>query len=249
MSEEMISKINEVITNYFNTNKDTEWIPIKTIMADLVLEGVFVKDVKKGMPFRKVLTTLHFAKELSKIPSVHAEKKEEAIYWYLVREGGKFTPKESSNLPAQNPNKKVHILNSDDTYLIELCDQLLKEVSRKQFTFDDLLGDFHKDKISQTKLPLDAYYTSLNLVIEVVNKKSTPPKKGKDKSQKLTVSGVTREEQRKVYQERKSAYLAENNIKLFEINFALFETNDQNKLVRTKDNDEALLKELLKSVL
>jgi hypothetical protein len=98
-------------------------------------------------------------------------------------------------------------------------------------------------------LPLDAYYMSLNLVIEVVNKTSTPPKKGKDKSQKLTVSGVTRAEQRKVYQDRKSAYLAENNIKLFEINFALFETNDLNKLVRTKDNDEALLKELLKSVL
>jgi hypothetical protein len=249
MSEEMISKINEVITNYFNTNKDTEWIPIKTIMADLVLAGVFAKDVKKGMPFRKVLTKLHFAKELSKIPAVHAEKKEEAIYWYLVREGGKFTPKESSNLPPQNPDKKIQILNNDDTYLIELCDKLLNEVSRKQFTFDDLLGDFHKDKTSQTKLPLDAYYMSLNLVIEVVNKTSTPPKKGKDKSQKLTVSGVTRAEQRKVYQDRKSAYLAENNIKLFEINFALFETNDLNKLVRTKDNDEALLKELLKSVL
>ena len=47
MSEEMISKINEVITNYFNTNKDTEWIPIKAIMADLVLAGVFAKSFDK----------------------------------------------------------------------------------------------------------------------------------------------------------------------------------------------------------
>lgn len=249
MNEEMIVKLNEVIAKYFEANPNTEWIPVKQIMPDLVAAGIFKKDVKKGMPLRKVLVALNKANELNKIPFVHAENKNEAIYWYLVREGGKFTPKESSNLPPQNPNKATERASKDDDYLIALCDEILNKTSHKQFTFDELLGDYHKDKTSRTKLPLDAYYEDMSLVIEVVNKKSIPPKKGYDKSQKLTVSGVTREEQRVIYQKRKKAFLEGKDIKVFEINFALFEVNENNRLVRNKDNDTALLKDLLGEIL
>lgn len=241
----MIAKINDVIGNYFAQHPDKEWIPVKSIMPDLVKAGVFNKDVKKGMPFRKVLLALNSAGELDKIPFVHAEKKEESIYWYLVREGGKFQAKESTNLPPKNPKKEYEKGIKDNDYLIELCDQILNKKSQKQFTFNDLLGDFHKDGISRTKLPLDAYYKEMNLVVEVVNKKSSTLQKDIDKSQKLTVSGVTREEQRKIYQERKRTFLEEKEIKVFEINFALFETDEENRLIRSETNDLALLKELL----
>ena len=245
----MIAKINDVIGRYFDAHSDKEWIPVKSIMSDLVKAGVFNKDVKKGMPLRKLLYALKRAGELDKIPFVHAEKKEESIYWYLVREGGKFTAKESTNLPPKNPNKEKEKSIKDDDYLIELCDDILNKKSQKQFTFDDLLGDYHKDGISQTKLPLDAYYQDINLVVEVVNKRSVVLKNTIDKSQKITVSGVTREEQRKVYQERKRTFLEEKDVKVFEINFALFETDESNRLIKNKENDKALLKELLKDVL
>lgn len=248
MNNKIIDQLNDAIKTFFESNPDKEWIPVKEIMPELVKAGIFKKDVKKGMPFRKVLVALNKADELDKIPFVHAEKKNEAIYWYLVREGGKFTAKESSNLPPQNPNKENDRSIQDDDYLIALCDEILNKTSKKQFTFDDLRGDYHKDKITRTKLPLDAYYSDLSLVIEVVNKKSIAPKNGRDKSQKLTVSGVTREEQRKIYQERKRTFLEDKNIKVFEINFALFDTNEQNRLVRNQENDTALLKDLLNEV-
>ena len=53
-----VSKINEAVAAYFEANPKTEWIPAKEMMPDLIKMGLFSKDVKKGLPLRKVLRFL-----------------------------------------------------------------------------------------------------------------------------------------------------------------------------------------------
>ena len=97
MGKEIVSQINEVVSAYFVENPEKEWIPAKAIMPSLIKAGVFIKDVKKGLPLRKVLRSLDQDKALDSIPLVHAERNEDTIYWYFVREGGSYTPKEAIN--------------------------------------------------------------------------------------------------------------------------------------------------------
>lgn len=55
------------------------------------------------------------------------------------------------------PTKRDH---SDEAYILDICDTLLKQKGLRQHRFDFLRGD------SGVKLPVDAYYPTLNLVIE-----------------------------------------------------------------------------------
>ena len=97
MTEEIIEQINTVIAEYFNTNTSVDWIPAKEIMPALVKAGVFRKDEKSGMPLRKVLRALDEIDGLEQIPFVHPQRIDKNTYWYLVREGAQYTPKEVIN--------------------------------------------------------------------------------------------------------------------------------------------------------
>ena len=59
---------------------------------------------------------------------------------------------------------------SDESYVIDLCDEVLKQKAFRQHRFDFLKGD------SGTKLPVDAYYSSLNLVIYKLHSYTSPDK-------------------------------------------------------------------------
>lgn len=67
---------------------------------------------------------------------------------------------------------------SDESYVIDLCDEVLRQKALRQFRFDFLRGD------SGTKLPVDAYYPSLNLVIEFKEKQHTEEVKFFDKNKR-----------------------------------------------------------------
>jgi hypothetical protein len=248
MNEVIIKKINEVVANFFEENEHKEWIPIKDIMQDLVEAEVFTKDVKKGMPFRKVLRALDKAKELDKIPAIHAERKDQAIYWYLVRDGKEFIEKETTNRSSENKEKKAKTIN-DEAYIMNICDELLLQPSVRQFTFENLLGDYHKDGESRTALPLDAYYEEKKLVLELINKRSPAPKKGVDKGKRRTVSGVNRQEQRLKYQLRKQEFLKKEEINLIEFDYASFEVDEDLQLVRDENKVKTVLEKLLKAFL
>ena len=83
MGKEIVSKINEVVVAYFVENPKTEWIPAKAIMPSLIKEGVFIKDVKKGLPLRKVLRSLDQDNALDSIPLLHAERNENSTLLVL----------------------------------------------------------------------------------------------------------------------------------------------------------------------
>lgn len=127
---------------------------------------------------------------------------------------------------------------SDESYIIDLCDEVLKLKALRQHRFDFLKGD------SGTKLPVDAYYPSLNLVVEFKERQHTEEVKFFNKRQ--TVSGVGRGEQRKLYDQRRREVLPKQGIKLVELDYSDFENTRGKKLVRDKENDLKVIIKILK---
>lgn len=243
MSTNSIAQINDVIAEYFKTHSE-DYIPVKDIMPALINAGIFTKDTKKGLPFRKILRTLDQEDSLDKIPFVHAERIEKNTYWYLVREGAKYAPKEATATLSKKQLAIRKRVNSDEHYILNLCDELLNDSASRQHRFPFLLGDFHKDKISRTKLPVDGYYQTLNLVIEYRVKHSKEDV-DIDKAEVKTTRRVTIDAQRKIYDLRKRDVLERKNINLIEINYYAFEYDSDMNIVRNKNKDIEIVKGLI----
>ncbi|WP_052158192.1 hypothetical protein [Lacinutrix jangbogonensis] len=244
-NEDKVTQINKVIENYFNTHTDKDWIPAKDIMSDLIKAGVFTKDQKKGLPLRKVLRALDKESVLNTIPSVHAERTDTAVFWYLVREGTLFPENKAISTISKKERSKEKRENSDEFYILDLCDELLKEKASRKHTFDSLLGDMHKKGKTRTKLPLAAFYEDANLVIEFLEKQN---KSGLqlEKLDVMTVSGITRAEQIIRYNKRRRDVLQKKDINLIEIDYSLFECDNKKNLSRDKGKDVLLLRKILK---
>jgi|JI10StandDraft_1071094.scaffolds.fasta_scaffold67860_2 hypothetical protein len=127
-------------------------------------------------------------------------------------------------IEASKPRSK-----SDESYVIDLCDEFLKQKALRQHRFDFLKGD------AGTKLPVDAYYPSLNLVIEFKEKQHTEEVKFFDK--RITANGKTRGEQRKDYDQLRRDVLPEHGISLIELDYSDFKHTSNKKLVRNREED------------
>jgi hypothetical protein len=163
-----IENINQVIEAYFKAHADTTIVPVKELMQEFIAAGVFKKDVKNGKPIRDVLKQLNKSNELAQIPYAHAMQNGDDTYWY-------FVPKDAerpTQLYKQEPISEERLelenkrLLSDKYYVMNLCDEALKQKAKRQKRFDFLVGDLHKDGKTRTQLPVDAFYHDLNLVIE-----------------------------------------------------------------------------------
>ncbi len=227
-----IEKINNVVSTYFEENPNEKWIPAKKIMKSLIQEGVFTKDVKNGLPLRKVLRKLDAENQLDKIPLLHAERVHENTYWYFVKEGEKYESDQTINPITKKERGAFHIKNSDEFYLVNLCNQVLNKKASRKHTFDNLLGNMHKKGKGRTKLPLAAYYEDLKLAIDFKGKK---------------VDSEAREEQLRIYGLRKKEVLDRKKIKYLIINFTDFECDDNQKLIRNEAQDLSVLKQVLKN--
>lgn len=118
--------------------------------------------------------------------------------------------------------------------------EVLNLTGFRQHKFDFLLGD------AGTKLPVDIYYPTLNLVIEYRETQHVNPVKHFDKPDKITVSGVSRGEQRKLYDQRRRDVLPQNKIQLIEINYYDFTYDSKNRIVREREKDLNLVTKMLK---
>ena len=98
--------------------------------------------------------------------------------------------------------------NSDEHYVIDLCDEILGLKASRQHTFDFLRGDGEPGR----KLPVDAYYPNLKLVVEYKERQHTESVAFFNK--KTTVSGVSRDEQRRIYDQRRRNVLPKHGIQL-----------------------------------
>lgn len=239
MSEENLKKINEAISHYFDTNTSVDWIPAKTIMPALIEAGIFTKDKKKGLPIRQVLRALDKESTSTKIPTAYAERGPESVYWYFVRAGKSYTPKEPINPITKKEQSILNIQNSDEFYLVTLCDELLEQKASRKHKFDTVVGNLHKRGKGRTKLPLDAYYKDLKLVIEFFRKNDDVL----DESEQARITQIKR------YGALKKKAILKKNLRLIEINYASFKHDETNKLIRNTAHDMLVLKDLLKDFL
>lgn len=127
---------------------------------------------------------------------------------------------------------------SDESYVIGLCDNVLGRQAIRQQRFDFLCGDPGKNK-NRARLPVDAYYEELGLVVEYWERQHEHPAPFWDR--RITCSGCTRGEQRQMYDQRKREILEGNGIRLVVIKFDHLDHNTQGRLNRnTKQDLEAL---------
>jgi len=244
-TEEKIKMINQVVANYFAKNKQEVKIVAKDLMPEFMEAGIFTSNHRDGLPLRKLLRDLDSKSQLSKIPLLHPERKGRNTYWYFVSN--------SNTIPTTEVHTKPRVKNSifkekkykDEHYVIDLCDEVLNLTASRQHRFDFLLGDVHKDGVTRTKLPVDAYYKELNLVIEYYEKQHTESVAHFDKPDVKTVSGVSRGEQRKLYDQRRKEQLPKNGINLIIIDYTQLSHNGSKDLIRDKEKDIAVLKTIL----
>lgn len=234
-----INEINKTIAYYFEKNSSITKIPAKDLMPEFIKAGIFEKDEKNGLPIRKILRELDQKGKLEMIPYVFADKKATNTNWYFQKESTINIPKaktESSQLQL-----KVTSKNRDEDYVLDLCDEVLKIKGLRQHKFDFLKGD------SGRQLPVDIYYEDLQLVVEYREYQHSNAVKHFDKPDKLTVSGVHRGEQRKIYDKRRRDVLPANKIQLIEIDYTDFEYDMRNKILRDREIDLRTLTNIIKS--
>lgn len=123
---------------------------------------------------------------------------------------------------------------SDESYVIDLCDRILNRRAIRQHRFDFLLGDPGKNG-NRAKLPVDAYYEDLRVVIEYWEGQHEHPAPFWDR--KVTCSGCTRGEQRRIYDLRKREVLGQNGIRLAVLKFDELCHNTRGRLNRLAGQD------------
>lgn len=195
------------------------------------------------MPIRKILRALDAKNQLSLIPFIKAERKESNTNWFFISSDKVLPvyPKEAK-VEREKPENLKGRSGSDEAYVIDLCDEVLNRKASRQHTFDFLRGDPNASGVAKC-LPLDAYYQDLNLVIEFQERQHMEAVKHFDK--RMTVSGVTRGEQRKIYDQRKLNVLLSKGIRVIRISYSDFQYNSSKKLIRDRTIDLNCINTLL----
>jgi len=121
--------------------------------------------------------------------------------------------------------------DSDEFYVIDLCDEVLGREGLRQHRFDFLLGDPSAKTGRQVKLPVDVYYPDFSLVIEYQERQHTEKVPFFDRRQ--TLSGMGRGAQRALYQQRRREVLPRHRINLIEISFSDLPHDRRKRLLRT----------------
>ena len=133
----------------------------------------------------------------------------------------------------------------DAQYIIDICDRVLGTRALREHRFDFLRGDPGRNGRAATKLPVDAYYPTLNLVIEYCERQHTESVPHFDKPDVLTVSGVHRGLQRALYDQRRRDELPKQGITLVELHCSEFRCIRSKRLLRLAVEDEAVIRRRL----
>lgn len=153
----------------------------------------------------------------------------------------------SGVLPSQSPRKKEKSggrADSDESYVIDLCDEVLGERARRQHRFAWLLGDPGASGTRVT-LPVDAYYPDHRLVAEYRERQHDEPVAHFDKPDVLTVSGVHRGEQRRIYDRRREELIPSHGLRLVVIRPGDLASSKRGRLTRERIGDLAVVRAIL----
>jgi len=125
--------------------------------------------------------------------------------------------------------------NSDEAWIIDICDAVLGRKASRQHRFPFLQGDPGPSG-RRSLLPVDAYYHDLRLVIEYHERQHTQRVKLFD--DRVTVSGVPRGEQRRRYDDYRRTLLPRHGYELVIFDYAEFDHTNGGRLVRNSRDRE-----------
>jgi very-short-patch-repair endonuclease len=198
--------------------------------------------VRPGLPLRKLLRTHRIV----------GQRQESNGRWYVdlvsaitspdhndITSEQHVPPRPTGDRPQKSARRQASASQRDEAYVVDLCDELLGQKALRQHKFAFLRGD------AGTRLPVDAYYPDLRLVIEYREPQHTRPNLHFDKPDRLTVSGVHRGEQRALYDQRRRDVLPQHGIDLLEIAYDELSHNAKGRLVRDRASDLRILRQLL----
>lgn len=239
--QQKILTVNSVLQEYFKKHQGETKIPAKDLMPEFVKHGIFPKDHRNGLPIRKLLRDLDKTNQLKNIPFVLAERSPKNTNWFFVRSSKSFDEQSiiKPTKPSKTNSSQIRKQKSDEAYVLDLCDEILGQKASRQHKFDFLKGD------SGRRLPVDAYYGELKLAIEYRERQHSEAVSHFDKPDKMTVSGVHRGEQRKIYDQRRRELLPQNGIRLNEIDYTLFRYHGRKRIVRERKIDLETIRTLL----
>ncbi len=243
--QQKIQAVNFVVRDYFEKHPGETRVPAKNLMPEFVEQNIFPNDHRNGLPIRKLLRDLDKSNQLKSIPFAFAKRGRININWYFVRSSKPFAD-QSIDKPQKTSKKIPSASNrrdSDEAYVIDLCDEIFGQVASRQHKFDFLKGD------SGRRLPVDAYYEELNLVIEYKEHQHSEAVSHFDKPHRMTVSGVHRGEQRKIYDQRRRDLLPENGIKLIEIDYTQFKYDGRKRILRDRERDLEIISDIFNKIL
>jgi len=151
-------------------------------------------------------------------------------------------PTRTSHLGRQ-PNQSAPRGDSDEAWIIGICDEVLGEQSLRQHRFAFLTGD-PGPAGRRSRLPVDAFYPECRLVIEFHEIQHSQAVPHFDKRQ--AVSGLSRGEQRRRYDERRRSLLPEHGINIVIFDYSEFEHTPAGRLLRTS-RDRDVIEQRLRS--
>lgn len=134
--------------------------------------------------------------------------------------------------------------HSDEFYVLDLCDEALGESGLRQHRFPWLLGDPSPKTGRTVALPVDGYWPTQNLVVEFYERQHSEAVPFFDKPARLTVSGVSRGEQRALYDERRRRLIPQLGIRLVILTLDDFQVR-RGKILRDHDRDLEAVAKLL----
>ncbi|MEU2223054.1 hypothetical protein [Streptomyces sp. NPDC018347] len=134
--------------------------------------------------------------------------------------------------------------DSDEAYVIDLCNRILHESALTQHKFDWLLGDPGTNG-RRVKLPVDAYWPGHELVVEYRELQHDQPMPHFDKPDRLTVSGVHRGEQRALYDARRDTEVPAHGLRLIVVRPADLDADSRGRLRRNEKADLESLRKIL----
>jgi hypothetical protein len=135
-------------------------------------------------------------------------------------------------------------IQSDESYVLDLCDDILDLKCERQARFNFLLGDAGK-RGRRVRLPVDGYYREHQLVIEYLEVQHFEPVRHFDKPDRKTVSGVSRGEQRKIYDNRRREVLYAMGITQVDIAHTSLTVGRSGKLSRDRARDKDFIRRAL----
>ncbi len=138
---------------------------------------------------------------------------------------------------ARNPD-------NDAFYLLNFCDDILGIKASREHRFDWLRGDLSARTGRTATLPVDGYWQSLGLVVEVMESQHYVPTPHFDKPDVMTVSGVHRGLQRRLYDERKAELILQHGLRLIALPITAFEVRGK-KIKRNPERDIEVVRSVL----